>query len=69
LGDAEPRKQTDPLYRVIVTPDAQKVSIYGEAHGLPAGMQVNAYALLERRQLYEWMLEPLYDVGRAMRGR
>jgi membrane fusion protein len=69
LGEAEPRKQTDPLYRIIVTPDAQKVSIYDEEHGLPAGMQVNAYALLERRQLYEWVLEPLYDVGRAMRGR
>jgi hypothetical protein len=29
---------------------------------------VNAYALLERRQLYEWMVEPLYDIGRATRG-
>jgi membrane fusion protein len=68
LGNAEPGKQTSPLYRIIVMPDTQKVSIYGEEHSLPAGMQVNAYALLERHQLYEWVLEPLYDIGRALRG-
>jgi len=29
-------------------------------------MQVQAYALLNRQLLYEWILEPLYDIGRAM---
>jgi hypothetical protein len=28
-------------------------------------MQVQAYALLDRRPLYQWMLEPLYDIGRT----
>jgi membrane fusion protein len=68
LGEAEPGRQAGPLYRIVVEPDAQKISIYREERSLPAGMQVNAYALLERRQLYEWILEPLYDVGRALRG-
>jgi membrane fusion protein len=68
LAGGSPSMQTGPLYRVIVQPDTQKVSIYGEAHALPAGMQVHAYTLLERRQLYEWVLEPLYDIGRATRG-
>jgi membrane fusion protein len=68
LAGAAPSKQAGPFYRIIVTPDYQKVSIYGEEHPLPAGMQVHAYALLERRRLHEWVLEPLYDIGRATRG-
>jgi membrane fusion protein len=61
-------QQNGPFYRVVVEPDTQTVNIYGDELILPAGMQVHAYALLERRQLYEWMLEPLYDIGRATRG-
>lgn len=68
LAGAAPSKQTEPFYRIMVKPDSQKVSIFGEEHTLPASMQVHAYALLERRQLYEWVLEPLYDIGRAARG-
>ena len=63
-----PSSQSGPFYRVIVSPDNQNVSIYGEERTLPAGMQVHAYALLERRRLYEWALAPLYDIGRATRG-
>ena len=68
LAGAPPSQQNGPFYRVVVEPDTQTVNIYGEELGLPAGMQVHAYALLERRQLYEWMLEPLYDIRRATRG-
>jgi membrane fusion protein len=68
LGGAPPSKQNGPFYRVVVEPDTQIVNIYGEELTLPAGMQAHAYALLERRQLYEWVLEPLYDIGRATRG-
>ena len=49
-------------------PDSQFVRVYGEERRLPASMQVQAYALLDRRQLYEWILEPLYDIGRAAHG-
>jgi hypothetical protein len=28
-------------------------------------MQVQAYALLDRRPLYQWILDPLYDIGQA----
>jgi membrane fusion protein len=68
LAGAPPSKQNGPFYRVVIEPDTQKVSIYGEELSLPAGMQVHAYALLERRQLYERLLEPLYDIRRATRG-
>jgi membrane fusion protein len=68
LAGAAPSSRSGPFYRVVVSPDSQKVSIYGEERTLPAGMQVQAYALLERRRLYEWALAPLYDIGRAARG-
>ena len=68
LAGEAPSKQGGPFYRIVVEPDSQRVSIYGEEQTLPAGMQVHATALLDRRQLYEWVLEPLYEVGRATRG-
>ena len=66
-GGVSPAKQLGPLYRVIVQPDSQFVNVYGEQHKLPASMPVQAYALLDRRLLYQWILEPLYDIGRAVR--
>jgi membrane fusion protein len=65
---APPLKETGPFYRVIVNPDSQLVKIYGEERMLPASMRVQAYALLDRRPLYQWILEPLYDIGRAAHG-
>ena len=66
-GGVSPAKQLGPLYRVIVQPDSQFVNVYGEQHKLPASMPVQAYALLDRRLLYQWILEPLYDIGGAVR--
>jgi membrane fusion protein len=66
LGVA-PTKENGPFYRVIVRPDSQFVSVYGEKRKLPVNMQVQGYAILDRRPLYQWILEPLYDVGRAAR--
>jgi membrane fusion protein len=63
-----PAQQTGPFYRVIVKPDSQLVTVYGEERKLPASMRVQAYALLDRRPLYQWILEPLYDIGRAAHG-
>jgi membrane fusion protein len=68
LAGEAPSKQNGPFYRIVVEPDSQRVSIYGEEQTLPAGMQVHATALLDRRQLYEWVLEPLYDIHRATHG-
>jgi membrane fusion protein len=65
---ATPLKQTGPFYRVIVDPDSQSVNIYGQKRTLPTSMQVQAYALLDRRPLYQWILQPLYDIGRVVHG-
>ena len=62
-------KETDPFYRIVVKPDSQFVNVYGEDRKLPVGMRVQAYALLDRRPLYQWIFEPLYDVGSAAHGR
>jgi membrane fusion protein len=68
LAGAPPIQQNGPFYRILVAPDAQALSINGEEHSLPAGMEVEAYALLDRRPLYQWILEPLYEIGRAVHG-
>jgi membrane fusion protein len=68
LSGAPPISQAGPFYRVIVEPDDQSVDIYGEARALTASMQVQAYALLDRRPLYQWILSPLYDLARAAHG-
>jgi membrane fusion protein len=65
---ASPLKQTGPFYRVIVNPDSQFAKVYGEERVLPASMQVQAYALLDWRPLYQWILNPLYEIGRAAHG-
>lgn len=61
-------KQNGPFYRVIVKPDSQFVSVYREERKLPVNMQVQAYVLLDRHPLYQWIFEPLYDVGRVVYG-
>jgi membrane fusion protein len=67
LAGTEAPSQTGPYYRVIIEPDSQLVNIHGEQRALPASMQVQAYALLDRKPLYQWILHPLYDIGLAAR--
>lgn len=52
----------EPAYRVTVTLDQQFVKAYGQDLRLQAGMLVDADIWLDRRRLYEWVLEPLYSV-------
>ena len=52
----------EPIYRIIVRLDRQSVTAYGELRPLQPGMQLEADVLLERRKLFEWMLEPLYTL-------
>ena len=53
--------QSKTFYRVIVTPDRQEVKISGRPEPLQASMQVDASVLLEKRPLYQWLVQPLYD--------
>lgn len=53
----------EPLYRIRVTLDSQFVRTYGNAQPLKPGMALEATIVLERRKIYEWILEPLYSVA------
>ncbi len=50
----------EPLYRVRVELERQSVRAYGIDRPLKSGMTLDASVVLERRRLYEWVLDPLY---------
>jgi membrane fusion protein len=52
----------EPVYRIVVRLDRQSVLAYGRQQALQSGMQLEADIALERRRLYEWLLEPLYTL-------
>jgi membrane fusion protein len=52
----------EPIYRITVKLERQSVTAYGKEQPLQAGMQLESDLLLERRRLYEWVLEPLYTL-------
>jgi membrane fusion protein len=52
----------EPAYRVTVVLDSQVVKAYGHDLPLQVGMIVDADIWLDRRKLYEWVLDPLYSV-------
>jgi membrane fusion protein len=55
--------QSEPIYRVRLQLDQQAVRAYGTAMPLRSGMLVDASVMLERRKLYEWILEPLFSIS------
>lgn len=60
-----PSDQSKTFYRVIVRPDRQDVMVAGRSEPLQASMQVDASVLLEKRPLYQWLVQPLYDLRRT----
>jgi membrane fusion protein len=55
-------EQHEGLYRLKVTPTEQHVMAYGKPAELQDGMQLDADILLDKRRLYEWVLEPLLSL-------
>ena len=53
---------SEPMYRIRVRLGRQDILAYGQAQALKSGMGLDASILLERRRLYEWILEPLYSI-------
>lgn len=56
-GDLSPR------YRITVRLDRQEITAYGHKQQLQAGMLLEGDIMQETRWLYEWMLEPLYNLS------
>ena len=54
--------QSKTFYRVTVAPDSPNVMAYGQEQPVEVSMQVDAGVLLDRRPIYEWILEPLYGM-------
>jgi membrane fusion protein len=52
----------EPLYRITVSLASQTVTAYGAKNALQPGMTLEADVALERRRLFEWVLDPLYAV-------
>jgi membrane fusion protein len=52
----------EALYRITVALERQHVTAYGKAAPLQPGMQLDADVLLERRRLFEWVLEPVFTL-------
>ncbi len=59
---ALPLQLQAPAYRIAVALDSQRVKAYGKDLPLQAGMLLDADIWLDRRKLYEWLLDPLYSV-------
>lgn len=55
--------QSEPVYRIRLELDQQTLQAYGMAMPLRSGMLVDASVMLERRKLYEWILEPLFSIS------
>ena len=50
---------TNPIYRAVVTLEQQTVrSDSGTPKALRPGLRVQADIVLEKRRLYEWLLQP-----------
>ena len=54
----------EPVFRVRVALDRDFVAAYGARTPLQPGMLLNADIVVERRSLIEWLLDPLYAVGK-----
>lgn len=57
--------QKEQMYRITVRPDQPAVQVYGKSLPIQAGMRLEASILTDSRPLYQWILDPLYSLGRA----
>jgi membrane fusion protein len=55
-------QNSEPYYRISVVLDQQAIVAYGVKQPLQPGMLLDADVMLERRRLYEWVLEPLISL-------
>lgn len=55
--------RTEPMYRIRLKLSRQSVQAYGKHVPLKSGMLLDASIMLERRRLFEWVLEPLFSIS------
>lgn len=57
-----PSSSGEPVYRVRVALDRQTVEAYGVEQPLRSGAALDGGIVIDKRRLYEWVLEPLYSI-------
>jgi membrane fusion protein len=53
----------DPVFRIRVQLGSQSAKAYGVQQALQSGMQLEADVMLDRRTIFEWIMEPLYALN------
>ncbi|HEJ9124608.1 TPA: HlyD family secretion protein [Serratia marcescens] len=57
-----------PYYKMIVIPEKQVIAYDGKRLSLENGMKAQSTLFLEKRQIYQWMLSPFYDMKHSATG-
>ena len=52
----------EPVYKVTTSLESQHVQAYGREIPLRSGMMLSADVVLDKRSLFEWLLEPVYSL-------
>ncbi len=52
----------EPVYKVVAELEKQNILAYGKELPLKPGMMLSADVVLDKRTLFEWLLEPLYSL-------
>ena len=55
---------SEPVFRVKVALQSDRVTAYGQEILIQPGMLLSAGVVIDRRSLLEWLLDPIYAVGR-----
>ena len=58
----------EPVYRITVGLENQGITAYGNAMPLQAGMLLEADVVIDKRRLYEWVLDPLFTLTGKWQG-
>lgn len=53
----------EPMYRVRLALEKQTITAYGTDIRLKSGMLFDASVIVDRRYLYEWILDPLFSIS------
>lgn len=53
-------------YRVLVSLDKQSITAYAQNEKLKPGMALDADFIVDKRRLYEWVLEPIFALGQKI---
>jgi membrane fusion protein len=52
----------EPFYRVLVNLKQQTVTVYGKPYPLAPGMTLKADMLGDRRNIWQWIMDPIYSL-------